>query len=57
MHNMSNYIMMVSRSMAIPLSEEAAKELAHELVRSKQYSQILKAIELKIKDKYDKERH
>lgn len=56
MHDMSDYIKMVAKSMAMPLSDDAAKELAHELVRSQQYNQILQAIELKIKDKYDKER-
>lgn len=55
MHNMSNYIKMVAKSMAMPLSDEASKELAHELARSRRYGQLLEALELKIKDKYNKE--
>lgn len=48
MHNIEDYVIMVARSMGRELSQENIKLLSHELINSKQYTQVLKALELKI---------
>lgn len=54
MRNMTDYVNKVADGMAIDLTDEQAAELAHELVRSKEYDRMLKVLESKIKVKRER---
>lgn len=50
MHDMSDYIKLIARGIGRNIKDKDARDLAHELVRSKLYKQIQDTLTLKIKD-------
>lgn len=55
MHSIEDYVIMVAISMGKELSQDNIKLLSQELVHSKQYTQVLRSLEIKINNAAEKQ--